>query len=131
MFSCAVAVRSSDMDTHAIGRRFEDAAVAWLETRGWHVVERNVRFMRREVDLVARMGLVIAFVEVKGRRGGGYGRPEEAVTARKRREIEAVARWWITRHGENGLSYRFDVLAIAAHADGRLAIEHIEDAWRP
>jgi putative endonuclease len=119
------------MDTHRLGRRFEDLAVGWLEQRGWRVLERNVRFQRREIDLIARRGAVLAFVEVKGRRGAGYGRPEEAVTARKRREIESVARWWIARHGEAGLSYRFDVVAVAPRPGGGAAIEHLEDAWRP
>ena len=118
--------------THALGRTFEDAAASWLARRGWSVLERNVRFRRREVDLIARRGEVIAFVEVKGRRSGRYGRPEEAVTALKRREIESVARWWIERNGRPGLAYRFDVVAVGPPGpDGRLPIEHLEDAWRP
>jgi len=56
-------------------------------------MERNVRFRRKELDLVVRRGALIAFVPVKGRRTHDYGRPVEAVTRRKRREIESVARW--------------------------------------
>jgi putative endonuclease len=119
------------LDTHSLGRRFEDAAAAWLEARGWRLVERNVRFQRREIDLIARRAGVLAFVEVKGRRGTRYGRPEEAVTVHKRREIETVARWWIARHGEPELAYRFDVVAVDQRADGALVIDHLEDAWRP
>ena len=119
------------LDTHRIGRRFEDHAVRWLEQHGWRLIERNVRFQRREVDVIVRRGDVLAFVEVKGRHGTGFGPPQEAVTARKRREIESVARWWIARHGEAHLSYRFDVVAVGPGPDGRLAIEHLEDAWRP
>lgn len=118
------------MDTHHLGRRFEDAAASWLELRGWSVLARNVRFQRKEVDLVVRRGGLIAFVEVKGRRGAGYGHPAEAVTWKKRREIEHVARWWIERLGEPGLEYRFDVIAVAPRPRGGLAIEHIPDAWR-
>jgi putative endonuclease len=118
------------VDTHRLGMRFEAAAARWLEARGWTVVERNVRFHRKEVDLIARRGAVIAFVEVKGRRGDGFGQPAEAVTWRKRREIEAVARWWIERHPTPGADYRFDVVAVAPGPSGRLVIEHVEDAWR-
>jgi putative endonuclease len=119
------------MDTHRLGRRFEELAAVWLEERGWRVLERNVRFQRREIDLIARRGPVVAFVEVKGRRGTGYGPPQQAVTAHKRREIESVARWWIARHGASGLSYRFDVVAVAPKPEGGASIEHLEDAWRP
>ena len=119
------------MDTHRLGRRFEDAAAVRLEARGWRVLERNVRFQRREVDLIVRRGAVVAFVEVKGRRSDRFGQPVEAVTWRKRREIEAVARWWIARHAETDVMYRFDVVAVGARPDGGLAIEHFEDAWRP
>jgi putative endonuclease len=119
------------VDTHRVGRRFEDAAARWLARRGWRVLERNVRFQRREIDLIVRRGSVVAFVEVKGRRGDGYGHPAEAVTWRKRREIEAVARWWIARHQEPGVQYRFDVVGASQDARGGVELTHLEDAWRP
>jgi Holliday junction resolvase-like predicted endonuclease len=68
------------------------------------VVAHNVRFSRKEVDLVIRRGDLVAFVEVKGRRGQGYGTPE--------------------------LRYRFDVVGIRLDIHGRLTVEHMEDAWR-
>jgi putative endonuclease len=119
------------VDTHRLGARFEDAAARWLEARGWRVLERNVRFKRREIDLIVRRGPVVAFVEVKGRRSDRYGQPVEAVTWRKRREIEAVARWWMARHEEPDVRYRFDVIGAAADGRGVVAFAHFEDAWRP
>jgi putative endonuclease len=119
------------MDTHRIGRRFEDVAAAWLEARGWRIVERNVRFGRKEVDLVMRRGDLVVFVEVKGRRGGRYGHPLEAITPRKRHEIELVASWWLARAGDPALRCRFDAVAVTPGADGGVEIEHVEDAWRP
>ena len=119
------------MDTHRLGRQFEVAAAGWLEARGWRVVERNIRFSRKEVDLVMRRGDLVVFVEVKGRRGQGYGTPAEAVTWRKRREIESVARWWIGRHGSAEFRYRFDVVGVLPDGHGGLIVEHLEDAWRP
>lgn len=115
--------------THEQGRRFEALAVRHLTGEGWTVLERNVRFGHKEVDLVVRRGQTVAFVEVKGRLGRGYGHPLEAITARKRREIGTVARWWVSRHGHPDDEYRFDAVAIVAGADG-LRIEHLEDAWR-
>lgn len=121
------------MNTHRVGRHFEAIAVAWLEERGWTVVDRNVRFRRREIDLIIRRGAVVAFVEVKGRRGVGQGHPLEAVTPLKRREIEGVARWWVEHHGSQGEEYRFDAVAVRSRprgAGGGLEIEHVEGAWR-
>ena len=114
-----------------MGKRFEEAAARWLAARGWQVVESNVRFRRKEIDLVIRRGDLVAFVEVKGRRGAGYSQPAEAITWKKRREIESVARWWVDRSGAENLSYRFDVVGVVADRDGVLVIEHLEDAWRP
>jgi putative endonuclease len=73
---------------------------------------------------------VVAFVEVKGRKGGGWGHPLDAITALKRREIETVARWWIDRFGRVGDRYRFDAVAVHAGGGGRPRVEHVPDAWR-
>jgi putative endonuclease len=121
---------SSRKSTHDVGRAFEDRAAEYLSERGWRLLERNVRFGRREIDLVVRRANVVAFVEVKGRRGSGYGHPLEAITWKKRREIAAVALWWTQRHGEPELSYRFDAVAVERAPDGRLVVQHVEDAWR-
>lgn len=119
------------MDTHSLGRRFEDIAAAWLEAAGWTVVDRNVRHRRREVDLVIRRREVVAFVEVKGRRGAGRGDPLDAITGAKRREIESVARWWVARHGGSDDVYRFDAVAVrASRNSGAVEVEHVEAAWR-
>jgi putative endonuclease len=116
--------------THDLGRGFEELVAKHLSAQGWRVLDRNVRFGRREIDLVVRRGQIVAFVEVKGRRGRGYGDPLEAITWKKRREIAAVALWWIQRFGSAGVSYRFDAVAVERGRDGALAIRHVEDAWR-
>ena len=82
--------------------------------------------------MIARRGDVLAFVEVKSRSGGGFGSPEEAVTWKKRREIEVVARDFLLRYPHDDVRVRFDVVAITASAVGRLhSFRHIADAWRP
>lgn len=116
--------------THDLGRRFEEMAERYLVARGWQVLERNVRRGRKEIDLVVRRGRVVAFVEVKGRRGAGYGHPLEAITWRKRREIAHVARGWIGENGLPGLLYRFDAVAVECTRDGTHRVQHVEDAWR-
>lgn len=118
------------MTAKSLGDRGEALAAQFLEARGWRVTHRNFRMGRKEIDLVARRGEVVAFVEVKTRGGLGYGHPLEAITWKKRREIAQVAQAWIDRHGRPGETYRFDAVAIVLHAGGGPAIEHVEDAWR-
>src|SRR2546425_1248412 len=78
------------------------------------------------VDLVARRGHLVAFFEVKARRGTAFGSPFEAVTGAKRREIVKAARVWMDRYGRPEDVYRFDCIALV---DNKL--EHLEDAFRP
>jgi putative endonuclease len=93
------------------------------------VEARNYRHGRKEIDLVVRRGDLVAFVEVKSRRSGSCGHPLEAITARKRAEIEEVAAAWIAAFGEPRDSYRFD--AVAVRLDGASPdLDHVEDAWR-
>lgn len=108
----------------------EQLAAGFLAERGWVILHRNYRIGHREIDLVARCGGVVAFVEVKTRGGTGYGHPLEAITRKKRREIQQVATAWIETHGLPGDVYRFDAVAILLPAGGAPVIEHVEDAWR-
>jgi putative endonuclease len=117
--------------SHDFGTACEDAAARHLARAGWQILARNYRLGHREIDLVARSGAVVAFVEVKGRSGTGYGHPLDAVTPRKRREIERVARQWIARFGRPGDVYRFDAVAVRSIPPARIpVVEHVADAWR-
>jgi putative endonuclease len=113
-----------------LGDRGERLAAEHLERAGWTVLARNFRVGHREVDLVARRGEVVAFIEVKTRAGLGYGHPLEAITALKRREIQRVAQVWVERHGREGDVYRYDAVSVLIIAGGEPMIEHVEDAWR-
>lgn len=112
-----------------LGTRGESIAADFLIRAGWSIVHRNFRAGRKEVDLVARRGEVVAFVEVKTRRGSRYGDALDAITAHKRREVEEVALAWIERHGAVGDVYRFDAVAVRMQPDGASHVEHMEDAW--
>lgn len=117
-------------ESHELGRRGEELAAALLQERGWAILDRNFRFGHKEIDLVARLGRLVAFVEVKTRRGLDYGHPMEAIGRLQRREIARVARAWIARHGRRGDLYRFDAISVLLQ-DGRLPqVDHLEDAWR-
>ena len=113
-----------------LGNRGEAVAAEYLRRKGWEILDRNFRMGRKEIDLVARRGEVVAFVEVKSRAGTGYGHPLEAITWRKRREIGQVAASWVHRHGSPGITYRFDAVAVMLRAGAPPVVEHVEDAWR-
>lgn len=86
---------------------------------------------RHDLDLIARRGSVVAFVEVKARRSQRFGGGEEAVGARKRHVLERVAWSWIIKYGSVGDQYRFDVVVLHGAGPGTPTLTQIEDAWRP
>jgi len=99
------------------GRAAEAAAASYLTGRGWTLLGRNVRIGRGELDLIARRGPVLAFVEVKARRSAACGAPEDAVDARKRRQVARLAELWLAARpwALRGVSdVRFDVVAVDA-----------------
>ena len=116
---------------HVLGTRGESIAADLLRAAGWLVLERSYRLGRREIDLIVRRGDTLAFVEVKTRSGRGWGTPEEAVTARKRGEIEMVARAYLARMRPKDVDVRFDVIAIEMDRGCVVRTEHLTDAWRP
>lgn len=111
-----------------LGRHSENLAADYLLQHGWHILARNYRVNRKEVDIIARRAHTVAFVEVKARGGPGYGHGLEAITWKKRREIAHVAQAWIGRCGDPDLHYRFDAIAITWHGNSH-TLEHIENAW--
>jgi len=116
--------------SHDFGRACESDAARYLEADGWTILARNFRAGHGEIDLVACRENVVAFVEVKGRAGDGFGHPLDAVTPAKQREIARVARRWIAVHGTPRLVYRFDAMAVTRRRSGARHIEHLADAWR-
>jgi putative endonuclease len=101
------------MDRSRLGREAEEIAARHLQSRGWTILGRNVRSGRREVDIIAEKGGILAFVEVKCRRNGRYGHPLEAITAAKREEIARVARAWLQAHRPPlGTTVRFDAVSV-------------------
>jgi putative endonuclease len=97
----------------ALGRAGEDAAVALLEHHGYRIVARNVRLPGGELDIIAREGDVLVFVEVKARGSAGYGRALGAVDARKRAKLKALASDWLQIAAPRARA-RFDVVTFDA-----------------
>ena len=112
----------------AFGELGERIAERWLRRDGWVVVNRRFQNGRRDIDLVVRREQVVAFVEVKARKGDDFGGPVEAVNWRKQRELNRSARVWIDRHGQPAEDYRFDVVGVLVSGD-RVRVRHVADAF--
>ena len=139
---------------HARGLAGEELARGYLERRGYDILEMNLRSRYGEIDIIARQGSVIAFIEVKTRLGDRHGEPFEAVGARKQGQLRRMAQMWLAaRSGDPSLrecEFRFDVISVKMDdrreqfwsdtaPEGRGigpapvkegGIEHLEDAFR-
>ena len=92
------------------------------------MVQRRFRSGHRDIDLVIEQEGIVAFVEVKARRGPEFGGPLRAVNWRKRKELERSAKVWVDRHGRDAEQYRFDVVGVLMDgADVRVC--HVENAF--
>jgi len=113
-----------------LGAEGETVAAEFLRRAGLRILERRYRTRLGEIDLIAEDGTVLVFVEVKARRGSGFGRPAEAVDRRKQQRLGRVATLYLQRRGWLERSCRFDVVEILAGSDGRYRVEHLVDAFR-
>jgi len=95
-----------------VGKLGEELAVRHLEDAGYRIIERNYRCLLGEIDVIARDGEHLVFVEVKSRRGGGFGEPQEAVGPRKRRKISKIAQFYLKEKRLKDVRARFDVVAV-------------------
>lgn len=112
-----------------LGRRGEELAIQALAHHGYAIVERNWRCPSGEVDIVARQGETWAFVEVRTRRGTGYGTPEESVTPAKQARMLEVAEHYLVEHGLEEVEWRLDVVAVEMDPAGRLVrVEVLQNA---
>ena len=95
-----------------VGKQAETRAVAELERRGYAVVARRYRTRHGEIDIVARDGETMVFVEVKAREGSEFGTGADAVTLRKQRRVMSMAVDYLARNRMTNRPSRFDVVAI-------------------
>jgi putative endonuclease len=107
----------------------EHVAMAYLISAGWEIEAHRFRLGHHEVDLIARRGATVAFVEVKTRRGPSHGSGLEAVGRRKQQAIARVAEIWRLRFGHSADVYRFDLIVVQEGPGAGPLIEHVEGAW--
>lgn len=105
------------------GKGAEEIACRHLRAQGMKIVARNWRWRGGELDIVARDGPTLVFVEVKGRSGEAFGTAAEAVTGQKRARLWRTALAFLG--GQPEVSVRFDVVTVGPHG-----VRHIRDAFR-
>ena len=119
-------------DKKLLGDFGEDAACRYLRRKRIRVEERNFSCRMGEVDIIARDGKYILFVEVKLRKDASHGAAMEFVTPAKQRRVIAAAEYWLLRHPTE-LQPRFDVIEVYAPEGQKTRkpeIHHIEDAYQ-
>ena len=117
-------------DRQALGRYGEQLAVEHLQGAGLQVLARNWRCREGELDVVARDGTTVVFVEVKTRSGTGFGEPAEAVTLRKARRLRLLACRWLEQHRPPGAGdLRFDVVAVTRRRGCAPELVHLRGAF--
>ena len=113
------------MNKRATGTRYEELACAYLKDHGLFVLQKNFRCRIGEIDIVAREGDTLVFVEVKYRSSSSLGHPEEAVSYYKQQKIIRTAQFYLCRYGiSDNVPCRFDILAIEGET-----IRHIKNAF--
>ena len=116
------------MATHNdTGIRGEKIATTYLQKKGFTIRARNYRFKKAEVDIIAQIGNLLVFVEVKTRATNKYGYPEEFVSQKKAELFLLAAEEYIYQHGWQH-DIRFDILSVTTSGQA-VQVHHIEDAF--
>jgi len=118
----------TEQSTKEQGRSGEDIALNYLRKQGYKIIERNYRCRYGEIDLIARDGKTLVFVEVKSRRSTAFGAPEEAVGTAKQKKISTVALWYLEEKNIHNRDARFDVVSVMSTGQEQ-KVELIRDAF--
>ncbi len=117
------------MTNVSFGKIGEQAACEYLHSKGFKIIEQNFRCLLGEIDIVARDGGVLVFVEVKTRFSTQYGQPFESVTYHKQKRLIKLAQVYMKyKHGTVAILSRFDVVSILMK-DRAKEITHIKNAF--
>jgi len=115
----------------AVGRYGEELAARHLASAGLTVIDRNWRCAAGELDLVAREGTTIVFVEVKTRSTTAFGDPAEAITPVKAARIHRLGLRWLEAHRDvyGWPDMRFDVISIVRLAEDGPSVRHLQGVF--
>lgn len=114
-------------DHNTLGKLGEGLAVDFLLQKGYAILEKNWRFLKAEVDIIASKGEVLAAVEVKTRSTKEFGDPQDFVKEKKMRLLTSAINEYVEQN-DLDVEVRFDIIAITKTKEG-FDIEHLEDAF--
>lgn len=112
------------------GKKGEAIAVKFLESKKYEILETNWRFRRAEIDIIAKDGETLVFVEVKTRSYDYYGPPESFVSERKKTLLIDAANAYVREINHNW-EIRFDIIGILMNQSDSHSLKHFEDAFFP
>jgi putative endonuclease len=115
---------------HDVGKKGEELARDYLVSKGYQILEQNWRFSKAEIDLIAKDGDILVFVEVKTRSYDFYGSPEDSV-GRKKELLVADAGAAYMRRINHEWEIRFDIISVIMPKTGEPTLKHYPDAFFP
>jgi len=111
-----------------LGSKGESLAVTFIKKRGYTVITRNYKTPFGEIDIIAKDGDTVVFIEVKTRKNTVFGYPFESVNKKKMQKIKNSALHYLKKQGQE-FRVRFDVISIVSTYSGHNEVEHITDAF--
>ncbi len=113
----------------SLGRLGESLSSTYLQNQGYTIIEKNYRTPYGEIDLIAKTGDVIVFIEVKTRASISLGPPEISITPRKQEHMKSAAEYFIQQHPDLNNDWRIDVITVQIRRDLQSPlIDHFENA---
>lgn len=98
----------------------ERVACRYLRQHGYKILHQNFRCRLGEIDLIAREGGELVFIEVRTRRGTAFGRAEESIGRTKQQKVKKVAQFYLVQQGtQEDFPCRFDVVTVDADQNGK------------
>lgn len=110
-----------------LGKKGEQLAVDFLLEKGYRIVEKNYRFRKAEIDVIAQKENILAVVEVKTRSTNYFGNPEEFVSPKKIKLLTSAVDDYVIKN-DLDVEVRFDIIAIIKKQN-KFTIEHLKDAF--
>ncbi|NQX86149.1 MAG: YraN family protein, partial [Flavobacteriaceae bacterium] len=110
-----------------LGKKGEQLAVDYLQSKNYTIIELNYRFEKAEVDIIAKTQNILAIIEVKTRSTKDFGNPEDFVKPKQIQRLVKAVDAYVTAHDLN-MEVRFDIVAIVK-TEKNFDIEHIKDAF--
>lgn len=111
-----------------LGKQAEEISVTWLKAKGFELKQRNFKFGKNEIDIIAKKGEDLYFFEVKGKKYYPYCFPEDNVTRKKFASLRKVAEFYMQLHPDFR-KVSFSVLSVTFFQNGSYEIYHIEDVF--